>query len=418
MKGFPVALSETHKAAEALQEKIYTVTELNRRVRLALESEFSGLWMEGEISNFKFHSSGHMYLSLKDETSQISAVFFSRNNQHLKFEPRNGLKVIACGRLSLYEPRGQYQFYIERLEPKGLGALQLAFLQLKEKLEKDGLFLLEHKKPIPKYPQVVGVVTSPTGAAIRDILNVIGRRFHGTQVLLYPVRVQGDGAAQEIAQAIRDMNQMGEADVLIVGRGGGSIEDLWAFNEESVARAVFDSKIPIISAVGHEIDWTICDLVADLRAPTPSAAAELVVQNREAIEIWLLEGQQRMRKALLAYEDSFRQRLKALGGSYAFKQPRLLIDEFSQRLDEQMRQLVNYLKTCLKHKRQEFQVCVGRLNALSPLAILERGYSLTLDEQGEIIKESKRLREGAMIHTRLWHGRIHSKITKIQQEGE
>lgn len=412
-----MALSEIRKG-EAIQEKIYTVTELNRRARVALESEFSGLWVEGEISNFKFHSSGHMYLSLKDETSQISAVFFSRNNQFLKFEPHNGLKVIACGRLSLYEPRGQYQFYIERLEPKGLGALQLAFLQLKDKLEKDGLFLPEHKKPIPKYPQVVGVVTSPTGAAIRDILNVIGRRFHGTQVLLYPVRVQGDGAAEEIVQAIRAMNQMGEADVLIVGRGGGSMEDLWAFNEEAVARAVFDSKIPVISAVGHEIDWTICDLVADLRAPTPSAAAELVVQNREEIETRLLEGQQRMRNALLAYVESFRQRLKALQGSYAFKQPRLLIDEFSQRLDEQMRQLANYLKTCIKHKRQEFQVCVGRLNALSPLAILERGYSLTLTEQGEIIKETKRLREGMPIVTRLRRGRIHSKITKIQHEGD
>jgi len=397
------------------QRKVYSVSQLNREVRMMVESGFASIWLEAEISNFKRHHSGHMYLSLKDATSQISAVFFSRYNTSTKFELKDGLQVLVMGKISIYEPRGQYQFYIERIEPKGLGALQLAFLQLKEKLEKEGLFLAEHKKPIPKFPQVIGVVTSPTGAAIRDILNVVGRRFHGTEVLIYPVRVQGDGAASEIAQAIREMNELGGIDVLIVGRGGGSLEDLWAFNEEAVARAVFDSSIPVISAVGHEIDWTICDLVADLRAPTPSAAAELVVQNREEIERRLEDSVIRMRNAIENLMETKRQELKNLESSYAFRQPQLLIDQFSQRVDELLRQLQNYSRALVVQKNHEFRTLVGRLNALSPLAILERGYSLSFQADGKLLKDSREVKTGDGLVIRLWRGTVHSKITKIEE---
>ena len=344
----------------------------------------------------------------------ISAVFFSRLNQTLQFELKDGLQVIAVGKVSLYEARGQYQLYVERIEPKGLGALQLAFLQLKEKLEKEGLFRADRKRPIPKFPRVVGVVTSPTGAAIRDILNVVSRRFHGTQVLIHPVRVQGEGAALEIARAIDEMNELGGADVLIVGRGGGSFEDLWAFNEEAVARAVHRSRIPVISAVGHEIDWTICDYVADLRAPTPSAAAELVVENRGQLEATLEDCRTRMRYAVSHLLELKRGALAALEESYAFKQPLLLIDQYSQRVDELLRQLQNYLRACVQHARQTFHSAAGRLNALSPLAILERGYSLTFTRDGKLVKDAGKIKTKETLVTRLARGLLESKVTNVR----
>lgn len=401
--------------AEPASRKIYTVSEVNREIRGLLESRYPSLWVEGEISNLKLHSSGHIYLTLKDDKAQLSAVFFSRFNQSLKFQIKDGLKVVAMGRVSLYEARGQYQFYIERIEPKGLGALQLAFLQLKEKLEKEGLFDLRRKKPIPKFPHVVGIVTSPTGAAIRDILNVVHRRFHGTAILIHPVKVQGEGAAEEVARAVHDFNERGGIDVMIVGRGGGSLEDLWAFNEETVARAVYASRIPIISAVGHEIDWTICDLVADLRAPTPSAAAELVVQNREEVENRLRDFQGRMRYTVKTMIRAKREDLTGLQESYAFKQPLILVQQFSQRLDEYLRQLQNYLKSHVLAKRQAFQKVMGCLNALSPLAILERGYSITLKKDGSVLKEIAAVKAGETIQTRLAKGILHSEVINIQK---
>ncbi len=402
---------ESDKKAE-----IYSVSRLNREIRMILEAKFPGIWIEGEVSNFKFHSSGHMYLTLKDETSQISAVFFSRYNQALKFELKDGLKVLAFGKISLYEPRGQYQLYIERVEPKGVGALQLAFLQLKEKLEKEGLFDPAHKKPIPQFPVTVGVITSPTGAAIRDILNVIGRRFRGTNVLLHPVRVQGEGAAGEIAEAVRTMNAAGGIDVLIVGRGGGSLEDLWAFNEEAVARAVYASEIPVISAVGHEIDWTICDLAADLRAPTPSAAAELVVQNREELEARVKNLGVRMRHAAGHIVEGWRENLRTLEESYAFRQPMMLIQQFSQKLDEQLRQMQNYVRSLVREKGQNLAGLAGRLEALSPLAILARGYSLTYGEDGSLLEDAGRLKKGLEVRTRLKNGWFRSQVTEIEKD--
>ncbi len=401
--------------SEDRKRKVYTVSQLNREVRNLLEATFVSLWVEGEISNFKRHSSGHMYLSLKDEKAQIPAVFFSRQNAGLKFELKDGLQVLVFGKISLYEPRGQFQLYVERVEPKGMGALQLAFLQLKDKLEREGLFHPQRKKPIPKFPSVVGIITSPTGAAIRDILNVINRRFHGTHLLLNPVRVQGEGAAKEIVRAIEEMNQIGGIDVLIVGRGGGSLEDLWAFNEEILARAVFASRIPIISAVGHEIDWTICDLVADLRASTPSAAAELVVQNREELLVRLRDFQTRMMRATTGVIEGKRDQLHALEESYAFKQPRQAIEQFAQRVDELLRQLQNYLKAFVQGKKQSFETLAGQLGALSPLAILGRGYSLTFKSDGTLVRDLAFLKIGDSLRTKLARGILDSRITKIEE---
>lgn len=393
--------------------KIYTVSQLNRQSRLFLESRFSTVWVEGEISNFKHHSSGHIYLTLKDESAQIQAAFFSQYQRGLRFELKDGLKVLAFCRVSIYEARGQYQLYIERVEPQGVGALQLAFQQLKEKLSKEGLFAQDRKRSIPRFPKTVGVITSPTGAAIQDILNVVNRRFCGTHILLYPVKVQGEGAAGEIAAAIKIMNEHSEADVLIVGRGGGSIEDLWAFNEEPVARAVFDSRIPVISAVGHESDWTICDLVADLRAPTPSAAAELVVSSRLEIEDRLRGHRERLDFAMNGTIERYQEKLSMLASSAAFQQPQYLLEQFTGRVDELGRQMEGRIRALVASKGQIFQGMVGRLNALSPLAILDRGYSVSFNEKGAIIKDVRKLSIGEIIRTRLCKGSLVSKITDI-----
>ncbi len=399
------------------KRKAYTVTQLNREIRARLEDEYGSVWLEGEISNFKKHTSGHMYLSLKDDKSQIGAVFFGRDNMSVKFQIKDGLKVLVHGRVSLYEARGQFQFYIQQMEPLGQGALQLAFTQLKEKLQKEGLFDTRHKKPIPSLPRRVGVVTSPTGAAIRDILNVVNRRFKGTEVLIYPVRVQGDGSADEIARAVREMNDLNCVDVLIVGRGGGSLEDLWAFNEEAVARAVFDSRIPVISAVGHEVDWTICDAVADLRAPTPSAAAELVVQNREELERHLEHSRRRLAQAMVSRLRVLRKHLDALQDSYVLRQPVHRLEQFSLKLDERMRQLQTAMKALLSDKSQGFAQAAGRLHALSPLNVLARGYSVAR-KNGKVILKADDLKPGEKFETRFRKGTVESEVIRIHLNRE
>ena len=398
--------------------KVYTVKEITRRIRDLMELNFPGIWIEGEISGFKHHSSGHMYFTLKDETAVLNAVFFARQNRGIKFELKDGLRVLIFGKISVYEPRGNYQLYVEQIEPKGLGALQLAFLQLKEKLAQEGLFDTERKRPIPAFPRTIGVVTSPTGAAIRDILNIVNRRFRGTSVLLNPVKVQGEGAAEEIARALDEMNELEDIDVLIVGRGGGSLEDLWAFNEETVARAIHRSRIPVISAVGHEIDWTIADWVADLRAPTPSAAAEMVVQNREELAIRLTDFNTRLRNAVRGLLGEKQESLRGLGESYAFRQPLALIHQYAQRLDEFLRQLQNYLKNLVREKDQTFRSWVGRLEALSPLAILERGYSLTFNVRGELVKDIRQVKTGETLKSRLEKGIVYSKVEKTEKVEE
>ncbi|HEY6000461.1 MAG TPA: exodeoxyribonuclease VII large subunit, partial [bacterium] len=313
--------------------KIWTVTELNRAAGELLEETFPRVWVEGEISNWKLYPSGHAYFSLKDDGGQVSAVLFRAGSKGLRFEPKDGLAVLALGRVGIYPQRGQFQLIVEELEPKGKGALQLAFEQLREKLQREGLFEAARKRPLPALPRTVGVVTSPTGAVIRDILTVLGRRFPNLRVLLNPVRVQGEGAAGEIAAAIAEFDRRGDVDVLIVGRGGGSMEDLWAFNEEVVARAIAACGVPVISAVGHETDFTIADFVADLRAPTPSAAAELVVESKEALEERLGMLARRLRAGVGERLRGARHRLDALAVRRMVADGRRRLLETAQRLD-------------------------------------------------------------------------------------
>lgn len=399
-----------------LERKILTVSQLTREIKACIEGRFAHVWVEGEISGLKNHHSGHIYFSLKDENAVLKAAFFSRHNQGLKFQLADGMKVICGGKISLYEPRGDYQIYVERVEPQGLGALQLAFEQMKARLAQEGLFDSGRKRPIPPYPRKVGIVTSPTGAAIRDILNIVDRRFAGIHILVYPVRVQGQGAGDEIARAIDDMNIFEDIDVLIVGRGGGSLEDLWAFNEETVARAIFRSRIPVISAVGHEIDWTIADFVADLRAPTPSAAAELVSRSREELEGRLKSFADRARNGMRNVYSVKKEELENLTASYAFKQPLILVERWSQRLDELLRQLSNYVKNIRAHKENAFKHVAGKLETLSPLAILARGYSLTFDGDGKLIKSAVSVKRGDRLMTRLAKGSFESEVISKKED--
>jgi len=393
-------------------QKIYKVSEITKEIRSLLESEFSAIWIEGEISNYKLHSSGHIYFTLKDEAAQISAVFFAKANQFLKFELKDGLHVICIGRISVYDQRGQYQIYVQRVEPKGLGALQLAFQQLKEHLEKEGLFAPERKKEIPAYPTRIGLVTSPTGAAIQDMLKIFKRKKFGLEIYLCAVRVQGDGSAQEIKKGIEELNRFGTLDLIIVGRGGGSLEDLWSFNEEIVARAIVQSKIPIISAVGHEIDWTIADFVSDFRAHTPTAAAEKVVMHWDELDERIRQSCERMKNSIYNLLNMKKEELSAAKDSYAFRQPMVYVNQLSQRVDEMLRQMQNYLKGIFQEKKQLFRNLTGKLDALSPLAILERGYSITFDEHGNLMREIKQAKIGQTIQTRLKSGTIKSKITE------
>ncbi len=395
-----------------ITQKIYKVSEITREIRGVLEAQFANVWIEGEISNFKHHSSGHMYFTLKDEGAQISACFFAKANQFLKFELKDGLHVICIGRVSVYDQRGSYQIYVQRMEPKGLGALQLAFLQLKERLEKEGLFAEDRKRQIPSYPTRIGIVTSPTGAAIQDMLKIFKRRKFGLEITLCPVRVQGDEAAREICSGIEALNQSGNLDLIIVGRGGGSLEDLWSFNEEIVARTIARSKIPVISAVGHEIDWTIADFVSDFRAHTPTAAAEKVVMHWDALEQSLTNTCERMKNSMRNLLEMKKEELAAAKDSYAFRQPMVFVNQLSQRVDEMLRQMQNYLKGVFQEKKQSLKHLAGKLDALSPLSILERGYSITFNEEGHLLKELKQIRLGQIIQTRFKSGTIKSKVTE------
>jgi exodeoxyribonuclease VII large subunit len=439
---------------------ILTVSQLTSQIRSLLERSFDHVWVEGEISNLRFPGSGHLYFTLKDEKAQIRGVMFRLQNRLLKFEPKDGLQVIGYGRVTVYEPRGDYQIILDYLEPKGLGALQLAFEQLKEKLAAEGLFDPVRKRPIPQLPQKIGIVTSSTGAAIRDILHIIGRRFANVQVLLYPVRVQGQGAAQEIAQAIQALNQLSDVDVMIVGRGGGSLEDLWAFNEEIVARAIFSSRIPVISAVGHEIDFTIADFVADLRASTPSAAAELVVRNkvelmqnlenlkrallqsfRSMLEIQqerlfslkerLADPRRRLSDLRIRQDDlssrlaySLRQGLRRQEDRFRLQRESLLLlnpakrlEEYSQKFAQVMRRLTVSLQRELRISRQRIEGVMGRLFTLSPLGVLERGYSITrLLPSREIVRQAEDLEPNNLVSVRVHRGEFTARVEGVFPE--
>lgn len=347
---------------------------MTERIREILEGQFPEVWIQGEISNFRPANSGHYYFSLKDESAQIRAVMFRGSNRELRFRLENGLSVLCYGRVSVYAPRGDYQIIVEQMEPKGVGALQLAFEQLKQKLEAEGLFDPKRKKKIPFLPEKIGIVTSPTGSVIRDMIQILTRRFPNVPILLNPVSVQGEGAASEIATAIREMNERNDIDLLIVGRGGGSMEDLWAFNEEVVARAIADSQIPIISAVGHETDFTIADFVADLRAPTPSAAAELAVPVKED----LLEEIRNLSSRLVQVMESQLENLGLQIGRWEvfFRDPERRLTEPLLQVDHLRDRLVSFVEHEMGVSEEGIKRLKGHLESLSPLSVLERGYAI------------------------------------------
>ena len=440
--------------------KIYTVSELNGLAQKFLEENFLNVWLEGEISNFRgIASSGHCYFSLKDEKSQIELVAFKSVMNSLKFRLEDGLKVLVQGRISLYTQRGRFQMIANLLEPKGTGALALAFEQLKKKLEDEGLFDLTRKKAIPSLPQKIGIVTSPTGAALRDILTIINRRFANVEILIYPVKVQGVGAKEEIEEAIRALNENHkELDVLLVGRGGGSIEDLWAFNEECVARAIAGSKIPIISCVGHEIDFTIADFVADLRAPTPSAAAELVVKNKIELQNQLINLHARLKQNILSCLEFAFEQIKGLAKTSFFVRPQILFENRLQNLDDlfakvtgrlsqsmihlenrlqieksklfllspslnleekmnlisyEVQNLENAVQKKIEHLKESLQNLAGKLEALSPLAVLSRGYAIAYSQtNNKIIKSSYQVAVKESIRIQLHQGEIKATVEK------
>lgn len=380
------------------RERVYTVSELTRKIRLILEDEVGLVRVKGELSNFTVSSAGHSYFVLKDAQAMIQCVMFKRSVSLLSFKPKDGIMVEITGNISVYESRGQYQIIVELMREAGIGELAIAFNELKNRLEKEGLFAPEHKKSIPFLPQRIGVVTSPTGAAIRDILNVIGRRFANVEVIIYPVPVQGKEAAKQIAKAIERLNKLNLVDVMIVGRGGGAIEDLWAFNEEIVARAIYKSKIPIISAVGHEIDFTISDFVADLRAPTPSAAAELVTQNQEDIHNRIVALHNSLILAMKSKISHLRLRLEKSAASYALRSPVEKFHRYQQRLDETSERLHLRIHRIISDNKNRYYIVNGRLIALSPLAILQRGYSIVYKEgKVEIIKSARQVEKGMRI---------------------
>ena len=396
-------------------EKFFTVSQITRKIRASLEHNFSNISILGEISNVRTPGSGHVYLTLKDKSSQLQAVVFRNIANKIKFELKDGMEVISFGSVTVYEPRGQYQLIINKIEPKGIGALQLAFQQLKEKLVKEGLFDQAHKKPIPFIPQKIGVVTSPTGAAIKDILNIIDRRFANIEILIYPVKVQGEGAAQEIAEAITALNALTDIDVIIAGRGGGSLEDLWAFNEEVVARSIYNSRIPVISAVGHEIDITIADLVADKRALTPSEAGELVVPRKDLLLDMLEKLNTRLLQSLTGKLRLSKERLVRVANSYAMRQPFDRLRRWQQRLDEFAQRLNINITHALNTEREKLSGIAGKLESLSPLNVLKRGYTITTRlEDNKSLREVKGLNKGDKIKTNFSKGSVISTILSTE----
>ncbi|MFO1443526.1 exodeoxyribonuclease VII large subunit [Bacillus sp. Bva_UNVM-123] len=444
------------------EQRYLTVTALTKYIKRKFDADphLQDVMVKGEISNFKQHSSGHMYFTLKDEKARVLAVMFSSHNRSMKFSPENGMKILIRGDLSVYEPSGQYQIYVKEMQPDGIGDLYLAFEQLKEKLEKEGLFSLQAKKPLPKFPKTIGVVTSPTGAAIRDIITTIKRRYPITKIIIFPALVQGEQAAPSIVKAINMANENKIVDVLIVGRGGGSIEELWAFNEEMVARAIFQSQIPIISAVGHETDFTIADFVADLRAPTPTGAAEMAVPHIDDLIERVLDRQSRIIRATKERVTGQQERLARIQKSYAFRYPQKLYEQKLEQVDKLTEQLErgtmrlleakverskNLQKRLLRgnpqeilnrskeqqekcdkrlframgniysKKEKEFSHLVSTLEALSPLKIMDRGYSLVYSKQKTLIKQTNQVKINDQINVKVSDG---SFICEVKEIGE
>jgi exodeoxyribonuclease VII large subunit len=442
---------------------VCTVGELALRIKASLEDRFPAVWVEGEISNLRTPSSGHAYFTLKDDTAQLRCVLFRSRGRRLAFQPEDGMQVLAFGGLDVYVARGEYQLVVELLEPKGVGALQLAFEQLKRKLEGEGLFDAARKRVLPPFPRTIGIVTSPTGAAIRDMLHVIGRRFADLRILVAPVRVQGEEAPGEIVRALADLQEVAELDVVIVGRGGGSIEDLWAFNDERVARAIAGCRVPVISAVGHETDFTIADFVADLRAPTPSAAAELVVQEKLHVVRRLGDLYGGLKQALADRLERERERVEALARRRVLTEPSRALRDLHRRLDDLgarlglavgrrrqdaahrvslarnalrslnpvariasgsalLSQLRGRLASAAVHgvkaSRHRFDAAVGQLDSLSPLAVLGRGYSLTRLASGAIVRTAAQTRPGDAIEILLHRGALDARVERVKERDD
>lgn len=398
---------------------VLTVSQLNRYVKSIIEQDYNlqTVFVQGEISNFTNHyKTGHFYMTIKDEFSSIKAVMFKTANMRLKFMPENSMSVIIKGRVSVFERDGQYQLYIDDMQPDGTGAFSLAFEQLKKKLAAEGLFDEANKKPIPAYPQRVGVVTSPTGAAIRDIINVISRRFPLAELILCPVAVQGDYAAPQIKAAIELFNEADAADVLIVGRGGGSVEELWAFNEEIVARAVAASRIPVISAVGHETDFTICDFAADLRAPTPSAAAELAVPDSFQQKEMLSAAVYRMQSAVEDRLGCEFARVELLKKSLKHLSPQNYVDSLRVRCDRAVMAMDSSVKQNVAEKSKNFASLCAKLDAMSPLRILARGYGIATKD-GEILTDSACVNAGDKINVTLSRGKLECEVVSVSKDG-
>lgn len=392
---------------------IYSVSQINNYLKRLLENDIflNDIYIEAEISNFKAHGSGHFYLTLKDSDAAISAVMFRTYTSSLKFMPENGMKVLAGGYISIYEKTGQYQLYITSLQPFGKGALYLAYEQLKARLEKSGVFDKKYKKPIPEYPKCVAVITSPTGAAVRDIINVSSRRNPNVEIVVVPVLVQGENAAEDIANAIDMVNRWGKADTIIAGRGGGSIEDLWAFNEEIVARAIFNSKIPVISAVGHETDYTIADFISDLRAPTPSAAAEIAVPENKSLSLRTIELTNHLNKSIINIISDCKYELRILRKSKAFELFSNKIYDNQLYNEDLYLRLYKAINNIISTDELKLRNLTDNLENKSPLNILKKGYSLVY-KSNNILKSSKDVNIGDNITIKLNDGNINAKVTK------
>lgn len=448
------------------RDTIFSVKDLTRHIKVTLEGDerLQNVWVRGEISNFTHHSSGHMYFTLKDAQSRVKSIMFNSHNQRLSFVPKEGMRVLARGSISIYERDGQYQFYINQMQPDGIGNLYLAFEQLKKKLEAEGLFAASRKRPIPRFPRAIGVVTSPTGAAVRDIMTTLQRRLPSVPVQLYPVLVQGKQAAPSIVKAIETFNRTREVDVLIVGRGGGSLEELWAFNEEIVARSIYASEIPVISAVGHETDFTIADFVADLRAATPTAAAELAVPHHMELKQQLHFSVHRLRRGLYRMLQEQRERLDRINRSQVLTNPLKQLQQPAERLDRLKEQLqfriqqrlsearrkqsrleqaisgynpkrqaeyarrrtadsykrmVQAMQVMYRMERSRFESQLRQLDSLSPLKIMQRGYSLVYDEQEKrLIKSIRSVQPGDIVKVRLTDGQLDCHVWGMEERND
>lgn len=397
---------------------VLSVSQLNRYIKMNFDADenLANIFISGEISNFTNHyRTGHLYFTLKDDSAALRVVMFNSSAKRLKFMPEDGMKVIARGRVSVYEASGQYQLYVDDMQPDGVGALNLAYEQLKEKLQKEGLFSELHKKPLPPYPEKVGVITSPTGAAVRDIINVLGRRFPYAEIVFCPVLVQGDGAHLQLTDAVNMFNSERAADVIIIGRGGGSIEDLWEFNDEGLARAVYNSEIPVISAVGHETDFTICDFVADMRAPTPSAAAELAVPDANELQYALSALNNRMFLNVSSGIADRRSRLEYLTSKGALKSPDEMLSNRSQRLDTAFSKMLSSYENRIGGKKVEFISAATALSKLDPMSVLMRGFAFVSDKNGKNVYSSQALAKGDKINVRFHDGSAVCEVKEITQ---